>query len=718
MAPRAKTIRKKKDSSQTAFTRFMLIVALFILWIGAIGVRLVHLQVNQSEWLRDKAQDQRRDELKSRMLRGNIFDRNERALAMSVRVKSLYADPREIEDVNATAQKLAPVLKIKQSEIAENLRVAKENNKRFVWLARKIDEDTAVKLNLALESPEIKKFDLPKFSGLHWREEQKRSYPYKNLAAQVVGFSNADDIGQAGIEQSQEAILRGAVVNKWQDRDRLGRVYDEEETEQREPPKDIILTINNSIQYKVEEALEKGVKASNSKSGMAIVVDPKTGEILAMANYPTFDPNRYTEFATENYQNKAIQSIYSPGSVFKLVTYSSAIDSGLINPNGMIDCRNGFIEVAGHHFSDPHATKVMSYGEALAVSSNVAAIKTGLGLGKEKFYGYARKFGFGQPVGIELPAEARGQFRSPENWFGDSLASMSIGYEVGVTALQMVSAYSTIANDGVNVKPHIIKEIRSADGKPFSVTDAEKTPVVTAETARGFRGMLRQVVLKGTAKRAQLNGYTSAGKTGTAWKFNAKLKRVDAGKYVSSFIGMAPAENPSVVILVVMDEPTGGARDGGQVSAPVFREIAEGILPEMKVAPDGQILQDNMTAENTPSEIEPADVKMSPPEKSETAEENDTELKKTIEKIVKSETEKVVKSEKKNDTEKNVKSEKVKETRDTKNVAKETKKETKKETPPSDDKKSPKPKATDVKTEKPKADLKNKSSTGKAKKKT
>ena len=212
----------------------------------------------------------------------------------------------------------------------------------------------------------------------------------------------------------------------------------------------------------------------------------------------------------------------------------------------------------------------MSYGEALAVSSNVAAIKTGLGLGKEKFYGYARKFGFGQPVGIELPAEARGQFRSPENWFGDSLASMSIGYEVGVTALQMVSAYSTIANDGVNVKPHIIKEIRSADGKPVSITDAEKTPVVTAETARGLRGMLRQVVLKGTAKRAQLNGYTSAGKTGTAWKFNAKLKRVDAGKYVSSFIGMAPAENPSVVILVVMDEPSGGARDGGQVSAPVF----------------------------------------------------------------------------------------------------------------------------------------------------
>ena len=681
----------------------MLVVALFILWIGAIGVRLVHLQVNQGEWLRDRAQDQRRDELKSRMLRGNIFDRNERALAMSVKVKSLYADPREIEDVNATAQKLAPILKLKQSEIAENLQTAKDGNKRFVWLARKIDEDTALKLNLALESPDLKKFDLPKFAGLHWREEQKRSYPYKSLAAQVVGFSNADDIGQAGIEQSQEAILRGAVVNKWQDRDRLGRVYDEENVEHREPPKDIVLTINNSIQYKVEEALQKGAKASSAKAGMAIVVDPKTGEILAMANYPTFDPNRYTEFATENYQNKTIQSIYSPGSVFKLITYGAAIDDGSISANGMVDARGGGIEVAGHRFSDSHATKVMSYGEAMAVSSNVAAIKTGLGLGKEKFYGYAQKFGFGQPIGIELPAEARGQLRSPANWFGDSLASMSIGYEVGVTALQMVSAYSTIANDGVNVKPHIIKEIRLADGNPFSVTDAEKTAIVSPETARGLKRMLREAVVKGTAKRAQLNGYTSAGKTGTAWKYNAKLKRVDAGKYVSSFIGMAPAENPAVVILVVMDEPTGGARDGGQVSAPVFREIAEAILPELNIAPDGKILQDNLTAEAIPTEIEPdADAPQSGKSKTE---ESRVEPRKPTEKTGESENEKVVKSEKVKGT---------KEAVETKKVEKEPKKESQMR----EDKKPPKPKAADVKSEKPKADAKNKSSTEKVKKKT
>jgi len=543
---------------------------------------------------------------------------------------------------------------------------------------------------------------LPKFKGLHWREDQKRSYPYKNLAAQLVGFSNADDIGQAGIEQSQEEILRGMFVKKWQNRDRLGRVYEEYEGT-REPPKDVVLTISHSIQYKVEQALEKGAKASNAKSGMAIVLDPKNGEILAMANYPSFDPNRYTEFPTESYQNKAIQGIYSPGSVFKLVTYGSALDSNLMTADGMINCSQGFIEVAGHRFNDPHATKSMSYVEALAVSSNVAAIKTGLSVGKENFYLYAQKFGFGQPTGIELPAEARGLFRSPETWNGDSLASMSIGYEIGVTALQMVSAYGAIANNGVKVNPHIIKEIRHSGGKPAVVSELVRTPIVSPDAARGLRKMLREVVVKGTAKRAQLNGYTSAGKTGTAWKYNAKLKRVDAGKYVSSFIGMAPADNPAVVILVVMDEPTGGARDGGQVSAPVFREIAEQILPEMNVVPDASIVQETLTAKNIPSEI-PSEVEEI--ELPETGELKDEENKESPKKVVK----------------KIAVSEKIKETKKIeKEIKSEPKKETKKENKlPDEDKKTVKQKTAIVSPEaKNKSSTeRNKSSNEKVKKKT
>ncbi len=635
---------------QTAFTRFMLIVALFVLWIGGIGVRLVHLQINQHEILRGKALNQRRDTVKEKQLRGTIYDRSERALAMSVKVKSLYADPAEIEDLETTAKDLAKALKVKTAEILKPLKEAKDAGKRFVWLARKFDEEAARKLNETLENKDLKKADLPRFAGLHWKEEQKRSYPYNTLAAQVIGFSNADDIGNAGIEQSQEEILRGAVIKGWQDRDRLGRVYDESsEDEEREPPKNVVLTISNSIQYKVEQALEKGVKEANAKSGMAIVMIPQTGEILAMANYPTFDPNKFNEAAPENFVNRTVHDSYSPGSVFKLVTYGSAINEGIINPNGEVDCTKGFIEVAGHRFNDPHATKWMGYDEALAVSSNVAAIKTGLLSGKENFYNYAQRFGFGQLTGIELPAEAGGILRSPKGWNGDSLASMSIGYEISVSALQMASAYATIANDGIRVQPHIIKEIRSADGKVFSTTEAQKTQVVTADTARSLKKMLRQVVLTGTGKRAQLNGYTSAGKTGTAWKYNAKLKKVDSGKYVSSFIGMAPMDNPSVVIAVVMDEPQGGARDGGQVSAPVFRDIAEQVLPELNVVPDGNTRLDSLTAEEIPSDVEPAaavkDVKL----KSESDSEKTAKVEKSDKKSADTEKPKDLKETKKED---------------------------------------------------------------------
>lgn len=673
---------------QTLFTRFMLVVAFFVFWIGGIGVRLVHLQISQHEVLLGKALNQRRDNVKEKQLRGTIYDRSERALAMSVNAKSLYADPAEIENVEAAAKDISKALKLKPQEVLKTLSEAKTNGKRFVWLARKLDENVVDSINKTLEVKDLSKADYPKFSGLHWREEQKRSYPYNTLAAQVIGFSNSEDVGSAGIEQSQEEVLHGAVTKGWQDRDRLGRVY-EEDLEEREPPKDVVLTISNSIQYKVEQALEQGVKNSNAKSGMAIVLNPKTGEILAMANYPTFDPNKYNDFKLENFTNRAVHDVYSPGSVFKLVTYGAAINDNLINPNGEIDCRAGFIEVGGHRFNDPHATKIMSYGEAMAVSSNVAAIKTATSLGKDKFYGYAQKFGFGQPVGIELPAEANGIFRSPASWSGSSLASMSIGYEIGVSALQMATAFATIANDGIRVQPHVIKEIRQADGKIFSATEAQKTQIVTAETARGLRKMLRQVVLTGTGKRAQLNGYTSAGKTGTAWKYNPKLKKIDSSKYVSSFIGMAPADNPEIVIAVVLDEPQGGARDGGQVSAPIFRQIAEQILPEMNIVPDGAVRQETLTAEQLPTEaVEvPSDTKSINDEDSDKTERSDKAK----------ETKKAGKDDKKSAV--NEKSQKTK------------------EKPAPNEKKGSKTK-TAVLTEKPKNEAKNKSSGERTKQKT
>lgn len=595
---------KTKNPMQTAFTRFMLIVAFFVLWIGAIGTRLVHLQVNQHDTLRDKALGQRRQSVKEKQPRGTIYDRSERALAITLKVKSLYADPTEITDIDATSREVAKALKLKPQEISSKLNEARAKNSRFVVLAPKLNDETVKSVNAAFENFDPRKADHPRMPGLHWQDEQRRSYPFDSLAAHVLGFSNADDLGSAGIEQSQEENLRGAVIKGWRDRDRLGRVYDRSEDEEREPPKDVVLTLSHSIQYKVEKALAQGVKNAGAKSGMAAVMIPQTGEILALANYPTFDPNRYNEYSPELFTNRAVHDVYSPGSVFKLITYGAAINEGIINPDGQVDCTQGSITVAGRKFNDPHATKWMSYDEAMAVSSNVAAIRTGIATGRENFYGYAKKFGFGNPTGVELPAEANGILRSPKSWNGDSLASMSIGYEIGVSALQMATAYATIANDGVRVQPRIIKEIRQ-DGKVLSSTEAQKSQVVTPDTARYLKRMLREVVLKGTGRRAQINGYSAAGKTGTAWKYDEKLKRVNEKKYVSSFAGMAPYDSPSVVIVVVMDEPTSAARDGGQVAAPVFRDIAEQILPELGIEPNAAAQPDSANAEEIPSELDP-----------------------------------------------------------------------------------------------------------------
>jgi cell division protein FtsI (penicillin-binding protein 3) len=583
-AIKVRPTRKPADLKRMLFTRFMLIVAVFILWIGGISVRLVHLQVNQHEYLLAKAQGQRLNIKKTKMMRGTIYDRNGAVLAMSVPVRTLFANATEIEDVPRAAREIAKAAGLDSKQLLSRLTEAKSLEKSYVPIAKKIDEDTVKRINKALFDPDLKKADEPKYAGLHWDEGQKRSYPYRTLAAPTVGVSNDDDDGVAGIEQSQNSILEGEIIKKYQERDRLGRVYDERILE-REPPKDIVLTIDKAIQIVTEEALAQGVANANARAGMALVIDPTNGEILSLANSPTFDPEnlRGPNIDTANH---LVQSVYSPGSIFKLVTYSSALEKKLFKPTDMIDAGNGTIEIAGHKFTDSHHIGRVTYADALAHSSNVCAIKTGMRVGKADFYSMIQKMGFGKRTGVELPAETAGIVRNPDKWNGDSLASMSIGYEIGVTPLQIAAAFATIANDGIRNKPHIIKEIRDSEGNTISATEPEQTQVVSADTAADLRLMLRQVVLSGTGKRAQLDGYSSAGKTGTAWKFDPKTKRVERSKYMSSFVGYAPANDPKYVIAVVMDEPKSGARDGGSVAAPVFKEIAQQLLENLKLPRD------------------------------------------------------------------------------------------------------------------------------------
>lgn len=589
---------------QVAYTRFMLVVGVFALWIGGIGVRLVYLQVNQHDWLKDRAVAMRQQVKQTQMLRGSVLDRNGRALAMSLRVKTLYADPTEMADTDEAAKTIARALKLDPVALSGQLREAKEDRKRYVPIAKKLDEEVVARLNKAFDLGDARKPDLPNFTGLHWQDEQKRSYPQQTLAAHIIGHSNDAGEGVAGIEQSQEDLLQGAVIKRLQQRDRLGRVYDEEVTE-RAAPSDVVLTIDSALQYMVEQALENGVKNSAAKSGMAVVLNAKTGEVIALANYPTFDPNLITEKTRANVTNSAVQSAYAPGSVFKLVTYGSGLEKRLFSPSDMISSGNGTIEVADHVFKDSHAVGTVSYSQAMAHSSNVCAIKTAMGVGREDFAGMMKKMGFGEKTGIELPAETSGLVWPVSRWNGDSLASLSIGYEIGVSALQMTTAFATIANNGIKIRPRIIKEIRKPGEAPQQLTQSEQIQVVTPETARQLRTMLKQVVLTGTGRRAQLNGYTAAGKTGTAWKVNTKTKSVDSSKYISSFIGMAPADDPEIVIGVVMDEPKAGARDGGMVSAPVFRKIAQRLLHELRVPTDAPIKQEVIAEKDIPEALVP-----------------------------------------------------------------------------------------------------------------
>lgn len=578
--------RVGKKANQDIFTRFLVIVAAFTVWLGVIGIRLVYLQVNQHEFLREKAVSQRRDKTKKKMMRGTIYDRSGRALAMSVKARSLFIDPQEVEDPAKLAEVLAFTLNLKKADLLKTIKRAKEEGKRFVWLSRKVDQKSSEEIDRALQKEAMVRglFKAKsQIAGVYWQEDQKRVYPLGSLAASVIGFSNIDDLGQAGIELSQEEHLRGAVVKRWEERDRLGRVFNSE-SEQGDPPKDIYLTISASIQHKVEEALKDGVQKARAKRGIAIVIDPSSGEILAMANYPTFDPNFYNRFPSELFANPSIQEIFSPGSTFKVVSYSAALDKGLISPEDKVDCENGLVKIADRSFRDSRCQG--SFLDSLVFSSNIAAIRAAQQIGVAEFYNYLKRFGFGEYTGIELPAESAGILSPEERWIHTTLPSIAIGYEIGVTALQMALAFAAIANDGVKMRPHIVKEIRQSDGRVYLRFESVGTRVINSEAAKILKKMLHQVVLRGTGKLADPSGYSAAGKTGTAWKYDEKLKKYNPEKYISSFIGFAPVVKPAAVIAVILDEPGVERRNGGDVAAPIFRRIAEQILPELQIPPD------------------------------------------------------------------------------------------------------------------------------------
>jgi cell division protein FtsI (penicillin-binding protein 3) len=570
----ARLVARSKSRPDVSPGRVLFVAAFIGFWMLVVCARLIYLQFSQYENLANRARQQQQNEIETSPTRGELLDRQERQLARSVQTVSLFIDPDGLDTatLDRNAQQIAQSLNLKQAELTRDFRKAHDDKKRFVWIARRLDADLANK---------VVELKLP---GVQTQLEPKRYYPNGSLAAHVLGYVGLDGKGLGGVEQFYNAKISGEPGQLFVEKDANGKPYEGYEIAAK-PGQTVILTIDQTIQYQAEQALQAAVQQSRAKSGSVIVLDPRSGEILALANAPTFDPNRVSDAKPETRSNWALQNIYEPGSTFKVVAFSAALEKHLARVDERIDCQMGAITVAGRVVHDHKRFGLLTIPEALAKSSNVAAIKLGIRVGDQTMYDYIRRFGFGSKTGIELPGETNGILRRVDRWQPSSIGSIAIGQEVGVTPVQMVAAFGALANDGMRVAPHLIREVRDSGGNVVYRAQPEQRRVISAETAIALRGMLEGVTLHGTAKKAQLDGYSAAGKTGTAQKIDPKTRTYSATKFVGSFVGFAPVSNPQVVIIVVIDEPA-GAYHGGDVAAPVFRAVAEQVLPTLAIEPD------------------------------------------------------------------------------------------------------------------------------------
>ena len=604
--------------------RFVHVALLFVVWTTLIGTRLVWLQViRHGHYVHTAAmQQQRTFEVAPR--RGVLYDRNLRELAMTVLVDSVYAVPSEIGENRAEDAAMLAKLVHKEphdSFTSEGGILGRFNASRnFAWVARKLDPETATR---------VRELNL---KGVYLQKEFKRFYPNGDLSAQVLGYVGTDDTGLGGLEREFDDDLHGAPGHMLTALDAKRHVLDSEE-QQPLPGENLVLTIDANIQYMAERALDAQMEKTKALHGTVVVQDPHTGNILALAIAPRFNPNDQRHMDASVLQNLAVSDVYEPGSTFKLVTYSAALDGAGVQPTDLVDCQGGSMTMYGRTLHDDKSDHygVVTVQTALEHSSDVGAAKMALKLGPQKFYNYMRAFGFGDRSGIELPSETRGLLRAPKKWGSTSILSMAIGQEVGVTPVQLVTMVSTIANGGVYMPPHVLLE--SADAmkgdprlKPIPFRPANQLPatlpdgahrVISEMTSAKMRSMMHGIVVEGTGKNAQLNGYSSAGKTGTAQKVDPLTHTYSHTKLVASFAGFAPVSNPAISVAVIMDTPQGSdlQRYGGLASAPVFAEVAQQVLEYLGV-PHDQPLKTTKemleaqkdSAMEAPSDSDPADL--------------------------------------------------------------------------------------------------------------
>ena len=548
---------------------------LFLLWSGAIILRLVDLQVFKHELMKNRAIRQNQRIIKIIPKRGFIYDCKGRILASSVLKDSIYFIPPDEEPKFEQIKKIDMIKEIIPLSEIELKRIKRriEQEKSFIWIKRKVDEERAKKIR----NMNIK--------GIYFEKEYRRFYPQRNLACHVLGGVNIDEHGLNGVERRYDSQLFGKSGTAIILIDARRKRYQLKILKKPIPGKSIVLTIDEIIQYIAEKELENTVKRFQAESGWIIIMNPWTGEILAMANYPSYDTNFYPTSPSLE-RNNCISYIYEPGSTFKIISIAAALQEEVVNENDIFDCENGRIFISGIKIEDYKRFSLLSLPEIVYYSSNVGAIKVGLRLGEEKLYKYLKSFGFGGKTGIDLPGEEEGILRDIEKWSSISVGEISIGYEIGVTAIQMLRAISTLANGGYLVSPRVVKKIISVN-REESISLIPPRKILVREVARKMTQFMEGVVEFGTGREAKIIGYRIAGKTGTTQKLNS-LNEYSQDLHISSFVGFAPADDPVFSMIVVINEPK-GKYYGGQVAAPCFREVAKKVLRYLKVFPEDNL---------------------------------------------------------------------------------------------------------------------------------
>ncbi len=570
---------------RAAVRRRIVVLAMGVFcWALCMGYRLVDLQVLRSGEMRAQARRQQEQVISLDARRGLLYDRDGRELAMSIEVDSIVAVPSAIEDPAATAARLSPVLDPARGRTQKAIAALTERltgDGMFVWVRRKVDPG----VRAAVEQLDLK--------GITFVREHKRFYPHGGLAAHAIGWAGMDNKGMAGLELYLDDRIRGRNGQLFALRDARGKKFLKVTRREPTPGDGVVLTIDEAIQHITERELHQAMEDTGAAAGTAIVLDPATGDVLAMANEPTYNPNKPGESTAEQRRNRAILDAYEPGSTFKVVTMAAALEQGLVRPTEVIDCQNGAIRVGRAVLHDHKPFGMLTATEILEHSSNVGAIKIGLRLPQDAFYDTIRSFGFGEKTGIEMPAESRGILRAPDDWSGLSQATMSFGQEIGVTPLQLVTAIAAVANGGVLQPPRAILRTLDPEGRVIEATQPrEPRRIISERTAESLRRMMMTVVDDGTAKAARMPGYSIAGKTGTAQKIGPG-GGYDPNRFVASFVGFVPASRPALTILVVLDEPRGSMYHGGDIAAPVFRRIALPALRYLGVPPeDGRLIEE------------------------------------------------------------------------------------------------------------------------------